>query len=139
MTSLGKGSLSEISDELRVLIREVIQDSVPQIIKDTVPQMIEEAVPRMIRDETADMRAEISVQGSILRSVRSDVSQLKHSVRGQSVLLKEQGVLLEDLESRFTSVTELLISNLDVEPTIVDHEARIRGLESFRALWGTSN
>lgn len=146
MTDLSPATIKDLSEVMRQVIQdtvpgmmtEAIQRDVPNMIstaiKKDVPGMISSAikqdVPSMIRaeirSEVSGIKAEVTTQGVLLRSVASNVSHLKNQTR-------KLGVLYEDLESRFDTVIELIEKDTDVRSQVKVHETRISDLETGQA------
>lgn len=115
-------------------VPRIINDQVPKIINEQVPRIIDERVPDIVRDvvreETADMREDIAaikhVQGAqslMLRTLTTDTTQIKETVR-------RQGVFYEDLEHRFTALGEAISDGLTTQARVQDHEGRLSDLET---------
>lgn len=114
---------------------------------DAIAGLIKDLVPDIVRAETADIRAETTAigtrltrleedmmivrqvlgsNGMMLRSMRTELSELKQTARAQ-------GVLNEDFRSDFRVVMELISDSIGVRKQVHDHEERILMLEAIRA------
>lgn len=62
-------------------------------------------------------------QSIMLRSLATDVSQIKYALRAQ-------GVFYEDLEDRFTVLAENVSENLTIRQQVSDHETRLLHIET---------
>ncbi len=109
------------------IVRDIIQSDVPDIVRNIIQSDVPGMVHGIISEETAGIKAEVSTQGILLRSIGSDVSSLKNQTR-------KLGILYEDLEHRFDTVIELVEGNSDVRDQVKDHENRITSLEAGQAL-----
>lgn len=109
------------------IVRDIIQSDVPSIVRDIIQSDVPGMVHGIVREETASIKAEVSTQGILLRSIGSDVSSLKNQTR-------KLGILYEDLEHRFDTVIELIEGNSNVRDQVNDHETRITTLEAGQAL-----
>ena len=131
-------------------------------IQRLVPAIVKELVPGIVRQETQDIRDTLGVHGAMLENhsnilenhtkiLDSHGNMLKtHSnmlgnqdmrlksiqidIRQMKQLAREQGVLYEDLNDRFTAVTELLDANLEVKDKVNNHGERLDQLEIHQKL-----
>ncbi len=101
---------------------------------DLADETTQQLLRKIVREETDDIRRDVElikhVQGSqsiMLRSLTTDVSQLKQSVRWQ-------GVLFEDLEDRFSVLAEAVSDTLTLRQQVGDHEIRLIQIEAARNL-----
>jgi len=73
------------------------------------------------------LRDQLSNQNMVLKEIRTDLGQVKHSVR-------RLGILYEDLDDRFTTLTEAVTDNLKVRGKVNDHEDRLQNVETGQKL-----
>lgn len=79
-------------------------------------------IAHIVRGETAGMRHMLGIHSLQLHALQSDMSSVKQEVR-------RTGVLLEDLEGRFTALAEVVDDSLNNRNQVRDHEERITALE----------
>lgn len=85
---------------------------------------------QILKDHSQSLDLLRQVQGSqslMLRTLTTDVGQIKETVRAQ-------GVFYEDLESRFTTLAENVSTGLAINRQVQTHETRLRALELLRPL-----
>lgn len=125
-------------DKTQKIFRTIVRDEVTAIIKSETRTIVREEAIRVaqqetravVREETSDMRQTLDllaqVQGSqsiMLRTLMTDITQIKETVRAQ-------GVFYEDLEDRFTVLAENVGKNLTLRQQVSDHETRLLHLEA---------
>jgi hypothetical protein len=98
-----------------------------QADKDDIRGIITELVPSIVRGEISLIRKVQGSQSIMLRTLLTDVSHLKE-------LAREQGILYEDLEHRFTTLAEAVDENLTVRNTVLDHEDRLAAAEATQSI-----
>lgn len=79
-------------------------------------------IAQIVRDETAGMRQMLGLHSLQLQTLQTDMRSVKQEVR-------HNGVLLEDLESRFTALAEIVDDSLNNRNQVRDHKERITALE----------
>jgi len=88
-------------------------DQLRQIIREEVRPIIREEVRPIVREETQSIRQDISairqVQGAHglrLQAITAELGSIKSAMRSQVGETRQLGVLLEDLETRFSAAHE---------------------------------
>ncbi len=76
----------------------------------------------IVREETDDMRQDISVLKTNVTRLQTDVSKMQSEITRTFVLMQTQS---EELKV----VTELLSTNLDVKSHVINHDKRLTNLE----------
>ena len=123
--------MADLTDKsTQQLFRTIVREETRTVIREETLAIIRKETPAIIRAETQDMRETldllVQVQGSqsmMLRSLSTDVTQIKETVRSQ-------GVFYEDLEDRFTVLAENLSESLTMRQQVSDHETRLLHLEA---------
>lgn len=105
------------------LLEDALKRDVPAIVRPIVVEVVRDVVS----DEVSGIKAEVTTQGTLLRTLSSDVSSLKNQTR-------KLGILYEDLEGRFDTVIELIEGDMTVRDQVKTHETRISDLETGQAL-----
>lgn len=114
-----RGLFREEIGDLRVLVREELCKEIDKNPKiDKIDDLVEEV--KLVRQVQGQQSLQMS-------ELRADVRDLKTNYRTQSVLL-------EDLESRFTTVCEAIDDNLNVQSQVRNHEVRLTSVESLQTL-----
>ena len=93
---------TKFEDSMRRVMHEVIQAEVPQMVRG------------IVREETADMRQDITdtkdlvgTHGMRLSHMQTQVGHLVDAVRYQAAETHRLDILLEDLNDRFATAREL--------------------------------
>lgn len=92
-------------DSVRNIVREELREEL-QLFRREMHQAMG-AHTSSIRQDIRAIKNVLGKHGMMLQSLQSDVNSLKVSYRTQSGEMHRIGVLLEDLDYRFRTVTEL--------------------------------
>jgi hypothetical protein len=101
----------------------------------------EHRVREIVRDETDDMRSDISDLKTDMVTMRSELSRfgaVQKQMQGDIGILKEGvrrlGVLYEDMQGDIKIVLEVLRGNMEVQQAVLEHGSRLTVVEKEQLL-----
>lgn len=116
--------MADIADpKIQQLLRTIIREETRGIIRDETRAIVREETQTIFED-VKFLRQVQGQQSIMLRTLTTDVSQIKEAVRAQ-------GVFYEKLENHFTALAENVSENLSLSKQVRDHETRLRHLETL--------